>query len=274
VLIWLASYPKSGNTWLRLFLGCWLADHPISINELGQCGLGFGDARPDLYEGASGKPVAEISHDEVTRLRPLIQRNMAVEERVFMKTHSAMAVINGHPTIVREVTEGAVYVVRDPRDVAVSFASHYGLDVDGAIEHMAAPDHRIKSPGVEIYQYTSSWSLHVESWTGEESFPVLLLRYEDMKTKPGPTFNKLVRWLGEIPKGGEVARAIRNTEFSKLKRQEAEQGFVEASDKASGFFRSGRAGGWRDVLTATQVKRIEDEHGTMMARLGYRREER
>jgi len=270
-IVWVSSFPKSGNTWVRLFLGCWLADYPVGINELWQVGLGGGDARPDLFEDVSGRKVEELSEDDVTRLRPLVHKAIAMRPgETFMKTHSAIGEIDGHQTINTDVTASAIYVVRDPRDVAVSYANHYGIEVDAAIDFMRADDHMITEGSV--YHYVSSWSRHVRTWLAAD-FEVHLMRYEDMKAKPGPTFNKLVRWMGKTPKDGEVARAIGNTSFAKLQQQESEGGFVEASAKSEQFFKSGKTGGWRSVLTAAQVEKIETEHGTTMARLGYARSE-
>jgi hypothetical protein len=95
------------------------------------------------------------------------------------------------------------------------------------------------------------------------------VRYEDLLAKPEARFGEIVRFLGLKPDPVVFRRALDNTSFRKLSRQEKASGFIERSRKQDRFFRRGRKGGWRQVLTAEQAARIVGDHGEQMARFGY-----
>ncbi len=264
-LLWLASYPKSGNTWLRIFLAQWLADARVSINDLAQYGLAGGDTRPDLYEAIE----PEFGFEDVPRLRVQVQVNVARRSGLtFFKTHNAIATIRGYPTIVPEVTAGAVYVVRDPRDVAVSYSSHFGVSVDEAIKHLAIRElHTQRSDGGPAYSFLSDWSTNVSSWE-KAPFGVHFIRYEDLQADPYAGFKSVLGFLGEPFNRKRLRKAIRNADFKQVSREERSEGFREQSDKNAKFFREGKST-WQDVLTEKQVSRIEADHGDVMQRYGY-----
>ena len=268
MIIWLASYPKSGNTWLRAFLGCWLANEQVHVNNMPDWGLGGGDTRRDLYEEAAGTKL--ISADAIPKLRVKMQRNVAMRPGItFMKTHNSMGTIGGYPTIDPHSTAGAIYVMRDPRDVAVSYADHYGLTINEAIDFMSNNQTQITNPGDDIAQYLASWSYHVESWIDCPGLSCHVLKFEDMKANSTRQFKKMLRFLQQPVTQARIKRAVRNSSFRELQRQEAEGGFQEASQKAKKFFREGKTGGWREKLTKAQINAIEKRHGAVMERFGY-----
>jgi hypothetical protein len=168
-----------------------------------------------------------------------------------------------------DVTAGAIYIVRNPLDVTLSFADHYGLDIDGAIARMAdetsvtgiSPKH---APAV-----ITSWSKHVESWTGQPNPQLHVMRYEDMLAKPVKTFGKLCKFLGLDVPHPRLMKAIKFSSFKTLQKLEADKGFTERSDFSEKFFRKGEAEQWRKELTAEQVQRICELHETQMRRFGY-----
>ncbi len=272
-LIWLASYPKSGNTWLRNFLHHLMLNppQPLLPNQLHKFTLG-GDHR-GWYDQAHGGPTLLLDEVELAALRPRAQALMtgASPDSVFVKTHSRVGDQGGTPLISPDCSAGAIYVVRDPRDVVLSGADHYGLSVDDMITRMADPAAKLGGNAENVISYLSSWSLHVDSWTGQPSPQLLVLRYEDMEAKPLGTFGAIVRFLGlKVPRD-RLDRAIRFSSFKVSQRLEAEHGFRERSDHAQRFFRVGRSGQWRGQLGADQVARIEADHGAVMRRFGYLR---
>ena len=107
------------------------------------------------------------------------------------------------------------------------------------------------------------------SWTGRTNERLHVVRYEDMLEKPSATFGGVARFLGLKPSRQRFLRAIRNSSFRTMQRQEEAGGFKERSGHQKRFFRSGEAGGWKDELNESQVQRICEAHGEQMKRFGY-----
>ena len=271
-IIWLASYPKSGNTWARIFLHNVLldTDEPLDINTLSD--LTLADGNKAAYEEAGGKPFASYSKGQVALLRPKVHELFARSQpdTVFVKTHSMFGVINGVPLITMEYTEGAIYILRNPLDVVVSLAPHFGMTFDKAIELMNNPNGgNSERYGNIIAQYFGSWSGHANSWTHFDQNRMHVMRYEDMLDKPEEAFGGLVRFLElEIPQE-KLAKAIKFSSFDTVRKQEEKKGFNERSIKSDRFFRVGKAGQWKDMLSDDQVNRIVDCHHDAMKRYGY-----
>lgn len=274
-ILWLASYPKSGNTWLRAFIANYLDNgaHPVGINRLPE--LSFSDNRARYFEQVAGRPASEMSWPDINRWRPHVHRLLARARPglVAVKTHSAMIVAEGVPTITVEVSDRAIYIVRNPLDVVVSFAHHYGLPLDNAVRAMGYPGLKTRPSADQVPQLLADWSRHVASWTQTEAFPVLTVRYEDMLARPLATFGAVVRFLNLPADRARLRRALRRSDFRVLAEQERREGFVEASSKAETFFRRGTAGGWRASLSEEQVTRVVRQHGPLMTRFGYRRDD-
>lgn len=134
---------------------------------------------------------------------------------------------------------------------------------------MATLNFWIPSRKRHVYEVIGTWSQHVGSWVGLISRPVHVMRYEDMLTNPIRAFGQLARFLRLSPTDQQLMRAIENSSFSELKRQEAEHGFNERPPMAKSFFREGKAGQWREILSPAQIERIVQAHAPMMQRFGY-----
>lgn len=269
-ILWLASYPKSGNTWIRIFLENLFRDgaRPVSINELNV--VGFGDAHIPLYEQIGGRPVAGLDDAAIHLLREPLQRYLANRpDTSIVKTHNMLAEHEGRPLIHLEHSMGAVYIARNVFDVAVSLARHYNLAIADAVEAICSPAMRTPSTGAAVFQILGPWCDHYRSWTGVPGFVPLVVRYEDMKAKPLKTFQKVVKFL-KLPAGpARIAKAVKFSSFEEVSRQEQAGGFRERVRDDHVFFHSGRVGGWRQQLTADQVARLIDVHGEVLRELGY-----
>jgi aryl sulfotransferase len=270
---WLASYPKSGNTWLRAWLCSLVSDRPAEINDLSRLGP-FAGSRSH-FDATLGIASVVLSRDQEFNLRPRVFEAVATEAKrpLYCKTHDAYQLTpGGEPLFPAAATAGAVYVVRDPRPVAVSMA-HYTADpLDQVIAHMddreAISGGSTKRLSNHLRQYLLRWSEHVESWLGAP-FPVHLVRYEDMQAGPLAAFGAIAAFLGLRSDSAAIAAAVEAASFARLQAQERAFGFVEKPRRAAAFFREGRVDGWRDALTAEQAARIVAAHGAMMQRLGY-----
>ncbi len=271
-ILWLASYPKSGNTWLRLFLFNYLFDPdiPAPINQAHR--VGPSDATAALYRtAAKGRPFDPRDTKAAFALRPKViaahaNTGAAVN---FMKTHNANTDMAGTPLIPPALTRGALYVIRDPLDMAVSFAHHYEVDHDHVTQAIDSASHITVPDDTVVQQYLGNWSKHVRSWERAKGFPTKVLRYEDMIAEPHTTFAAALAFIGAPVDDARLDKAIRFASFDEAQKQEAEHGFVERSAGATRFFRSGKTGEGRTTLSPDHIARIERDHEAVMRRHGY-----
>jgi hypothetical protein len=274
-IVWLPSYPKSGNTWVRAFIYALLrvqaGDPPaaIDINEMNR--FQRSELDPSIYARHLPGPIMSVDRALVAAARPRVHEDIAREARglVLIKTHNARGTDHGHPLVNTRVSTGAIYVIRNPLDVAISFAKFQGVSIDRAITDMATSSFGTNLSPTTLHTIFGTWSEHVESWTGREDPAVHVTRYEDMLERPRETFAALTRHLRMAPTVEEIDAAIDLSSFDRLRAAEQRGGFRERPDTAQLFFRAGRAGQWRDQLTRAQVDRIVRRHGTQMARFGY-----
>lgn len=276
MIFWIASYPKSGNTWLRLLIDALtrVDDAPISINAIARAGDHASNRA--LFDELVGVRAADLPRELVQQLRPpmyvaAVQRSPAAQ---YWKIHDAWSLVApAVPLIPPSVTRGVVYIVRNPLDVAVSLRAHLATTQDAAIDFMgntaailagerqALPDH--------LPQHLGSWSEHVVSWLHRSRLPLHLLRYEDLKSQPLPTLRAAAEFLELSTDPRTLQAALSATAFDKLREQEASEGFRERLPRAGVFFRRGEAGAWREELSESQVRRLIAAHGPMMQHLGY-----
>jgi hypothetical protein len=274
-IVWLASYPKSGNTWTRAFLTSYLGDaDETDINDLE--GGPIASSR-QIFDLAVGIEAACLLPEEVENLRPAAFRVQAREQgrRVFMKTHDAWTrTPAGEPLVPADVTHGVVYIVRNPLDVAVSAMHHFGLTTAAAVAMLCDEAHLLSHArgglADQLPQRLLSWSSHVRSWVDASALPIYVIRYEDMLADPQTAFGGLVRFAGLDYNAERVAIAVGAASFETLQRQEQAAGFRERSARAAApFFRSGQAGSWRNTLTQADIDTLLAAHGATMARFGY-----
>lgn len=275
-VIWLASYPKSGNTWLRLAMAAMRADSDrIDINGFRERNEVIAGLR-ETFDMVMPFDAADLGVDEILTARPEMTRRFVptLPACSLLKTHDAyVRTPGGEWLIPPDATAAYIHVVRDPRDVALSFAAHRGVAVDEIITFMGDPDAMLArphgAPSAQLPQPLGCWSSHTASWLDDATPAPLLLRYEDMVADLPAVLRRVAAHLGWRITADAPERAAQATRFDRLQAAEAAQGFGERPQAAARFFRSGRADGWRGVLTADQVRRIEVAHGAMMARLGY-----
>lgn len=270
-VIWLASYPKSGNTWMRSFLHNLLrgGEEPARINELDQFCLG--ESSLGWYQRHAPRPLAEMSEEEIAAIRAKGQADFprVFPDTVFVKTHNYLGEAHGYPLHNMDITAGGIYIVRNPLDVVLSMTHHFGLDIDAAIARLGNEGAMSPLTETHIPEYHTSWSTHVASWTARENPSLLVLRYEDMLARPRRFFRRACDFLGLSPPRERLDRAIRNSSFRALQAQEKRDGFKERSEYAQAFFRSGTKDQWRKLLTSEQITRITDTHAAQMRHFRY-----
>lgn len=276
-IIWLASYPKSGNTWLRALLTNYLSpgDQPADINHLG-AGRSEHAASRALFDEVVGVQASALDRRVISRLRPELYRRFAAvsQEDVFVKVHDAWTCTDsGEPMFPQDVTRTVVYLLRNPLDVAVSWAHHRGARIEETVTQMCdgpAPDDDSGRLGAQLRQYIGPWRRHVHSWLDASGLRCHVVRFEDLRTDPERTFAQVVGACGLPVDAGLVARAVAFSDFAELRRQELERGFAERHPNARGeFFRRGEMGGWRADLPAELALRLIESNREMMLRFGY-----
>ncbi len=272
-IVWISSYPKSGNTWTRIFLANLILNEnePITPDRVAEVCMSEASkswTAPLLKDGQS---FDDLSFLDIAKLRIEAQKRAVKINKnvVLLKTHNYLGEFAGLPLCNMSATAAAIYIVRDPRDVAVSGADHFGVSLDETIELMNKPSAMSEPDESQIYEVYSSWSKHVKSWTQSKHNRLIVLRYEDMLADPHKVLGDLARKLGVTKDEERIKRAVEFSSFKQLQALEAEKGFVERSHKSEKFFRSGKAGGWREVLTDKQRYRIEKDHKAQMTRFGY-----
>lgn len=276
-IILIASYPKSGNTWVRAFLtSAWRDGSDVKLNQLmisSASGRRFMDA-------VIGVPSAEFGSDELGRLRPAIydfaSGRVQPGKRLFLKIHDALIPPSQHipAPIAPESIDRVIYLIRDPRDVAPSLARHLGVSIDEAITFMADPGKTLSEypwrPGDHVIQLISSWTEHVRSWVCRpEGPPVCVIRFEDMVADPEATFTAIAKFLNLALPAGRISLSVAATRMSVLQQKEAVFGFREKPGGMHRFFHEGRPESWRVALTHAQALAIETSHAEMMHRFGY-----
>lgn len=274
-IVWLASYPKSGNTWFRVFLSNLLSDseESVNINHLHPSRIASNRSIIDFYLGTQS---SELIPDEIERLRPEIYRFVSKESEtdVFFKTHDAWELnADGYPLFPEEVTKGVIYFIRNPLDVAVSFAFHNNTNFDKAIINMNDNNFRLCLNNSkllnQIPQHLLSWSGHVISWVHKSNLPVHVMRFEDMIDKPERTFSKALEFLKISFTDKQLFHALQKSSFERLSIQEAEFGFKEKYIFSKKFFRSGTRNNWKQYLEQKQVYKIINHHRIIMKEFGY-----
>lgn len=294
--VWLASYPKSGNTWFRALLTSYLqGGSSPSIHDL----VGWRDSiERELFNEYLGLDSSELVAEDLLWLRPafhrLLARYFGERERdpVFLKVHDAFLSVPERPGASQgeagpgwlyagEVTKAAICLVRNPLDVAVSYAHQRSCTVADTIGWMDNPDategYSLRGLHCQLPEPMGRWSDHVLGWLRQREFPLHVVRYEDMSADAEAAFGEAIEFLerhcpalaDQPARADTIAAAVAHATFDRLQAQEAAAGFPEKNPNAKSFFRAGTVGGWRDVLTVDQVAEVVAAHGPAMERLGY-----
>ena len=278
MIIWLASYPKSGNTFLRSFLSTYFFSNDNKFNfEL------LGNIRQYPKTSLFSKLGVNVNNrSEIAKSHLQVQRyiNQDSKKFKFLKTHSGFLKMDGNSFTDLKNTLGVIYIVRDPRDVVISYA-HHNNQTHEQTSKMITDNYILdaESKGI-VPVYMGSWSLNYSSWKQFKDFnKYLLIKYEDLiKDKKG-NFKKILHFIKNITKTNleidddKIEKIITEIDFEKLKKLEKKNGFAEAKKDDKGnkiiFFRKGVSNQWRESLDKKIQKSIETICEKEMKELGY-----
>jgi len=256
LIIWLASYPKSGNTWVRSFLSSYYHSKE-----------GEFDFR--LLENIEQYPKKKFFNNKIEKPGDISkywlssQQFIADQKKIkIFKTHNSLHSINGYNFTDEKFTLGAVYIVRDPRNILTSLKNHFTLSYEDALDFMLNEKKYIydnREVGYADFHFLSSWSNHYKSWLTNKSFKTIVIKYEDLENKTYETFKKLVVFIDQIIKSSntvndqKILKCIDSTNFYKLKKEEEEKGFNESiyskpSEEKINFFHLGPENNWKRIV--------------------------
>ena len=249
-IVWIASYPKSGNTWVRLFIAALRhrmtgAEAPYDANAIaGEPDFHQDNARR-LYEPLLNRGWDAATKADMAHARPVVHEWIAKSARKatpIVKTHNANIKVHGVPLISPNVTRSAIYIVRHPFDVAVSVKDHFGArDYGHAIEQMVFKNYVQVKDARFVDAPVGSWSQNVRSWTETPNSKIHVVRYEDLLSDPAQHFTRIAAILGANDQA-KIEMAISDVDIAALQALETANGFVETSSRAEKFFARGVAG--------------------------------
>lgn len=270
-IVWVASYPKSGNTWIRAFLFNLINNNEIrsAINKFSEVCDNESNRK---YYLPFIKDEENLSASYFASLRRSVQRDIArrSSSSVFLKTHNFMGSYDGHALQDPDIASAVIYIVRNPLDIAFSISHHYQMSIQEVISFIGHEDTFIDMSDSNVGSFIGSWSTHVESWTtGMEKHPrYCIIRYEDLLSNPVKVFKKVAKLVGATDIK-TIKSAVAKSQFGQLKQQEAKFGFVENPSQSNRFFRLGTANQWRQLMSNEDVQRIIDSHSVQMQKYGY-----
>ena len=276
MIIWLASYPKSGNTYVRSFLSAY---YFTKNGEFDFKLLKFIEQFPDKQFFNSFIDTKQEASEKWLSLQREIVKSKKIK---FLKTHSAYGSYNNNPFTSSEVTIGSIYIIRDPRNIISSLMNHFSLEKEDALEMLFDENRGIKSKdnNFATYAFLSSWSNHFKSWTNIKSFKTMLIKYEDLQTNNQKVFADLIKFINNLLNNNQgidyqkFKKAIETTNFNFLKKKESEEGFLEAmfskeTDKKIPFFNLGFKNSWKDFLDKKTIEKIEFKFEKEMKKMKY-----
>ena len=285
MIIWLASYPKSGNTWLRFFIISLLIGKKTDLNLSHLKAIinyphstHFNDLVSDL-----------LDFTEIAKNWIISQKKINSDKNLrFFKTHNMLGKFKGFPFTNSENTLGAIYIVRDPRNVITSLKNHYSLSNYKEAREFLFNENKIlglseeqknlyiESKKFPLTQFVGSWKSHYLSWKNMRKNN-LLIRYEDLVNDTKNEFNKIADYIGGLLKlkftEDQIDTAINFSSFEKLEKMEKKDGFAESNIGKDGnrnkFFFLGPKNDWSKILDGQISSDIEKEFETEMKELGY-----
>ena len=289
---YLASYPKSGNTWCRVFItelrrlagldsteataAAEREEQELRLNR--DLATGSIVSSRHWLDDQLGIESSDLSWAELDKVRGRAgnQQALYAESLRYHKVHDAFISPDsaGCPVVPVNGCRGAVVVIRHPADVAVSLSHFFSWPlercVDFLLDEQAGLCSSSKHGGPQVRQFTGTWANHVHSWVDQQQIPVLLLRYEDLLNEAQAQFSRLACFL-DLPAEPElIAEAVVKSNFKTLRaKEEREGGFHERPNGCERFFRTGRSGEGRLTLTSDQFARLTGAFAVSLKHFGY-----
>jgi len=280
MIIWIASYPKSGNTWIRSFLGTYLysSDGQFNHNLMHKIHE-FPDSQilKKYMDIKNFHNLPEVSKHWI-KVQSFINTfdlyNYSKDDHIFLKTHSSMCKINGNNFTSTKNTIAVILVVRDPRNVILSMSNHFGTSQEANFKTIADERH---TDYTEIDDqlipatFIGSWNFHYLSWKNFNSINKVIIKYEDLINNTEDTFKKIINFLSKLTKikynEEKLVHSVNSTQFKKLQKYEEKYGFRMGQKKK--FFYLGKENNWKNLLNPEIEKKTKEAFHDEMIELKY-----
>ena len=282
MIIWIASYPKSGNTWVRSLLSTYLYSEDGNFNfSLLKKILKFPSKK---YLEHFTKDFSDIKKVSEYWIASQERINLKNENRsIFLKTHSALCALEKNPFTNKKNTQAVIYIVRDPRNVITSVSNHYSMNIEESYNFMIDNNKMLvgdkwggKNYGIS--EVLGSWSQHYKSWHNNKFAPVLNIKYEDLINDTNESLIKILNFLKKFIdveiNNKKILKTVKSCNFENLRKMEIDQGFIEAAyseklKKKVNFFNLGKKNNWENLLNPEIEKKIRKVFNTEMKELNY-----
>ena len=285
MIIWIASYPKSGNTWIRSILSAYLFSKNGKFNF---------QLLKNIERFSSKNLLPELSNNLKSQTR--ISKNWIPSQKMInqdkkihlLKTHNALCTIDGNKFTDQFNTMGVIYIVRDPRNVITSLAHHYEFGLEEAFSFLSNkkkiifPQSFVKvdkpTKMYEDFNFLGDWSGHYLSWKNVNFCPIKIIKYEDLMIDTASIFVSTLEFLSKFLKfeldKKKINNVLTSTSFKNLSQMEKNEGFQEAiispkTKKKIRFFNLGKKNNWNKLLNKKIIRKIETNFKNEMNELGY-----
>ena len=281
MIFWVASYPKSGNTWLRALLSSYYYSengifNQSLLNNIGQ----FPEKK--FFEKFNYDPTLVT---DTTRFWIKAQEKINEDKKLkFLKTHNFLGKINDNNFTNKQNSVGGVYIIRDPRNVITSLKNHFEFSMDQALDFMTSEKKYIfdqfKKDDYSDFQFLSSWEKHYKSWKNQKNFPVKIIKYEDLSYKTFEIFKEIIDFINRTINFKnsfnitKAKNAIESTSFKKMKYIENNEGFKESvlsksSSNKIPFFHLGPKNNWKNLHDLNLQKKLNYIFNENLRELNY-----
>ena len=281
MIIWIASYPKSGNTWLRALISSYYYTEQGFFNQNSLSNISQFPQKK-YFKNFNYNP--RIATDTVKfwiSAQEIINKDKKFK---FFKTHNILGAINNSKFTDKKNTIGCIYVVRDPRNVITSIQNHYEMTKEESLNFMLNEskfiyDYSIKND-YSNFQFISSWEKNYQSWLNQKNFSVILIKYEDLIKDTLKTFKKVIDFIELITKSQkgyneEKAKiSIQSTTFEKMRKIERKDGFIESilsknESQKIPFFHLGPKNNWKNIFDEIYQKKLNLTFKQNLKELNY-----
>ena len=278
MIIWIASYPKSGNTYLRSFLASYYYSNngKFDFEQL---------LKIHQFPNIKFSKIKPTSKEEASKYWIFNQNNFFNKTRLnFVKTHNCLLPFQGNEFTSGNETLGGIYIVRDPRNVITSITHHYSINYEKALDYMLDDNCSLLEKSFDQdysnFTYLNSWSNHYKSWKNNKNFEILFIKYEDIEKNKEDTFKKIILFVEKITKKNskfnekKFLNSIKSTNFSNLKNKELNEGFEESVysnkiGKKINFFNLGFSNRWQKLLPTDIKEKVNEKFKKSLEELNY-----